>query len=151
MNLTGKDLYETARPYLEGLGLECSDWEEGQFGQGTLEFYNELAKRLNTQFIIPLQGDAQACLEDEKATLLDAVTVISDLQAQNTKLATEVRVLRESDRALFDAQEAMIDALKALVKEMEETLVYCRENSFPGEKVTELQERAKVLLVGEEH
>ncbi len=69
---------------------------------------------------------------------------IAGLEAQNRKLATEVKTLRESDRALFDAQEAMIDALQSLVKEFVTFVV--KWNWEPGE---EAQKRRELVALAQ--
>lgn len=55
--LTGKDVYEAARPNIVKHGFEDLEWED--FVPGAQEFYLELAARLNNAHITPLQGLVQ--------------------------------------------------------------------------------------------
>lgn len=83
---------------------------------------------------------------------------IAGLEEQNKKLATEVKILRESDRALFDAQEAMIDGLKSLVKDWQswatlnfvvETSTYVSDTPWRA-RFRELNEQTQALLAEKE-
>lgn len=62
--LTGKDVYEAARPNIVKHGFEDLEWED--FVPEAQEFYVELAARLNTSHIAPLQGLVREYMEFSK-------------------------------------------------------------------------------------
>ena len=124
MQLTPKDIYEAARPHLVKHGMEDVEWED--FTPEAWNFYIDLAARLNTQFITPLQG------------LMD-------------KLHGEFKALRDMDRKIFDEQDEQIAALKALVKDLVEGLQDCWDNEYSLEELNGLKARAQALLAAKEH
>jgi hypothetical protein len=54
--ITGKDVYEAARPYLQKEGFEVMKWEEVTTLPGIKECYECMAQLLNNAHLAPLQG-----------------------------------------------------------------------------------------------
>lgn len=85
---------------------------------------------------------------------------VAGLEEQNKKLATEVKVLRESDRKIFDEQDKEISAFKALARDYQRILASlpdvsvwgCDYNTFANwqQQKEKLEVHAQALLAEKE-
>lgn len=112
MEITGKMLYEAARPHLIQHGFEDVEWED--FVPGSQDFYDDQAEQLNKSHIAPLQAlvtdlveGLQDCWDNEYS--LDD---LNDLKGR-------AQAFLQGDESLslgtmpFDAGVAMAEAITA--------------------------------------
>jgi replicative DNA helicase len=81
--------------------------------------------------------------------LAEARQQIAELQAQNAKLAADIKTLRDADRTIFDEQDKQIADLKELVTALADGLQDCFDNEYSLEQLNGLKVRAQSLLAKE--
>lgn len=107
--ITGKHIYDIARKYWEASGLEQIEWDEcsGPAYDATKEFYNDIAAKLNEQFVDPLQQEIEK-LEMQLDILRRTVSIGMESGQRLEQKIAALQTLVTDFVALLEDKELMI-------------------------------------------
>lgn len=118
--ITGKDVYEAGRAHLEQQGFEGIAWED--FAPGAQDFYLEIAKKLNAQFIAPLITDLGKPKEEKKTATNyrnDQLTLSVSEEGESSYSVTWSGIWACSQMSLFcasaDGARKLFEALQTVI------------------------------------